>query len=221
MKIKPEYIFGGLTAAAGLAVAWHTLTQGPATNVSIPPLQMPASQSASSDTSEPSLDILSFPAGTIPSAQAVPGIVLPQSALPSTTSTQPNQPYLTSNFGPSHVLAKAHAQARLQRAALDNAQQNGGCSCNSPCGGCSSVPSNTQLVSPAVMSYGHINLSTIDSTPQPSYGNSNNGVLDSAIAQFHSTVAAVPFVESYNTAGFTSVDNSPAVYNDHLEGYGV
>lgn len=222
MKIKPEYIFGGLTAAAGLAVAWHTLTQGPAstTVVSVPPLQMPNTGYASDDTSQPSLDILSFPSTPLPASQATQGIVLPQSDLPSTTATQSNQPYLTSNFGPSHVAAKAHTQARLQQAALQNAQQNGGCSCNSPCGSCNIVP-NSQAVSPAVISYGQINLSTIDSTPQPSYGNTNNDILSSAISQYHSAAAVVPIVASMNGAGSTYVGNVPATYNDHLDGYGA
>lgn len=218
MKFKPEYLFGGLTALAGVAVAWHTLTQGPAqtTVVSVPPLQQPTGYAVSSDTSEPSIDVLSYPATPLPQLAAGQSITLPNQ--PSTTATQPNQSYLTSNFGPSHVAAKAHTQARLQQAAQQTAQQCGGCSCNMPC--CDTVP-NTQTVGAGVMSVGQINLATIDSVPQPSYGNTNNTTLDSALSQLNAILATGPFVASQNGAGSTYIGNVPSVNNYHLEGYGA
>jgi hypothetical protein len=202
MKLKPEVIFGGLAAAAGIFVAWKTATAPPAENVTtnVPPLQMPGTGSAAT----PVYDAVS----TSPN--------LGELTSPPVGYDQPNQPYQTYNFGPSHVARKAMQQTK----ATQQAQSNGGCGCNSsidPCTPCCSqtTPTNSQKVPRSIQSMGSFNLSTVSTTPQPARG--NDSFLDSDIVQYHQSVAAQNIVAQYNGAGNTPIRDVPAASS--LYGY--
>lgn len=221
MKFKPEIIFGGIAAAAGVYVAWRAANQPPPniTVSQLPPLQAPSFSSAAPSVAALPSATYQFTTNHYDAAPLAPITMQSLATPPPLTSDVGTPLYQVSNFSPDHDATKAY-QAVQQYNAQTAAQPStsGGCSCSSPCGSCDSTPQTVVGVTPGIISRGVFNLQTIGATPQPSYGNSDT-ILDSSIAQFYATQGAATTVAQLTGQGQTPIGNVPTLHNDHLQGY--
>lgn len=220
MKVKPEIIFGGIAALAGVYVAWkQTNAPAPVVNVSqLPPLQMPSQSAASSPTIDTAAaPTYNFTTNDYSDPDSLAPITMQALQAPPVTSSQQTPAYQSYNLPPTHDARKAQQQAVQQQKQQQQVAQQGACGCNSPC---NPAPVNAQGVPSGTSSYGAYNLSTIALPQQPTYNSPD--ILDSTISQYYTGAAVVPIINSYAGQGTTPIANVPnGVHDNHLAGYGL
>jgi hypothetical protein len=195
MAIKWEYIFGGISAIAGIAY----LLKGDALPGNTVVNNVPALQDGG-----PTQSYTSPLGATTTNA-------------PNVNGTAPG--YLTRNFGPSHVQQKAG----LSSGAIDS--HGCGCesSCCAP-DPCSpsrinklGTATKTAKVAPSYLSESASNYATAANTPQPFHGNTNNYALHSTLNNYNNRINAESLVAATSSAPFgASVTMLPTVPNGYI-----
>lgn len=204
-KLKPEQLFGALSVSVAVVALYFELKKGNSgggTTI-IPSLTSPTE-------SVPSTTSSGVPAYTAAPYQYPPNVIQ------MTQAPAQEVPYQTRNFGPRHVHRKAVQQqqrgAWKPNAPVSTASTEG-CSCNDKCSSSGQfVPSQGVSIPSQTLANMVQNLQTVQSTPQPSYGNTPNHILNSTIQQYNLQVAGQTQVASlYGNTNQPPVLNVPSI----------
>jgi hypothetical protein len=193
MKIKWEYVFGGISAIAGVLYILKGDGGGTVVN-NVPPL----------DASEQP----SYVAGNTGQEYTSPqGATTYQP--PSVNLTPPD--FLTTNFGPSHAQNKSQPRPITTAVAGSPNSSSSNGSCCDECDPCSNATSlgstNLKPITSPILTQQIANFASVANTPQPVSTDQTNN-LNSQISQHNNHISANAYVDAANNAPYGPTPSS-------------